>query len=109
MMSQTQPLPQKPLQRLWLWPVLPALALILAFLLPVPHNGTIAGLPKLCAFYLTTGLPCPGCGLTRSVVSCAHGNWSAAVYYHPLGPLVFAAFIALTAAGTLQLVYPRRM
>lgn len=31
-------------------------------------------LPPVCAFRLITGLDCPGCGLTRSVILAAHGN-----------------------------------
>lgn len=109
MIAETQQIQQKPLQRSWLmWPSFAAIVLLVAFVLPVPDNGTIAGVPQLCAFHFTTGLPCPGCGLTRAIVCCAHGRWSEAIGYHPLGPLVFAIFIALAAIGVLGLLQPPR-
>ncbi len=36
-----------------------------------------------------TGLPCPGCGLTRSFVSLGHGHFWEALHWHPLGPALF--------------------
>lgn len=60
-------------------------------LLPLPHgtNGQIGNLPSLCLFYHLTGLPCPGCGLTRSFVSLGHGHFAEALHWHPLGPVLF--------------------
>ena len=72
--------------------------LLLAFLLPPPRGGAIGGLPSLCVFHRLTGLPCPGCGLTRSVVCCAHGLFAASVSFHPLGVFVFAALVVLSLA-----------
>ncbi len=46
-----------------------------------------------CGMKLSTGLPCPGCGMTRSVQSTFHGNLLAAWQYNPFGP------IFLTVAG----------
>jgi hypothetical protein len=46
------------------------------------------GLPGLCIFRNTTGLPCPGCGLTRSFVSAAHGNLALSLRFHRLGWLL---------------------
>ncbi len=53
-------------------------------------------LPPLCVLRQTTGLPCPGCGLSRSVVAAAHGNWSESFTYHRLGG-VFLLFLVLQA------------
>lgn len=79
-----------------LWFIIGLLStLVVARLLPLPQNGTIGGLPSLCIFKNITGLPCPGCGLTRSVVYSAHGQWQQAIAYHPFGPL-FLAGVALT-------------
>lgn len=66
------------------------------------------GLPPLCPFHYLTGLPCPGCGLTRALVSCVHGQWHAAVTYHPLGPLVFVVLLGWILASILQLFWPQR-
>ena len=42
-------------------------------------------LPPMCGFKMSTGLPCPGCGLTRSWVFLAHGDMPASVAHHRLG------------------------
>jgi hypothetical protein len=52
----------------------------------------------LCYFRRFSGLPCPGCGLTRSVVAMAQGDWRLALAFHPFGPLVLGWAIA--ASGT---------
>ena len=45
---------------------------------PVPHT---------CIFKNLTGLPCSGCGLSRSMVEAAHGNLKQSFHYHRLGLL----------------------
>ena len=63
---------------------------VLSFALPVPGgDGRILGLPTVCPFNHMTGLPCPGCGLTRAFVSIAHGHLVDAVRWHALSPLMF--------------------
>ena len=60
-------------------------------LLPLPRgaNGQIGHLPSICLFYHLTGLPCPGCGLTRSFVCLGHGHFWESLHWHPLGPVIF--------------------
>jgi hypothetical protein len=50
-------------------------------------------LPPLCLPQEWFGLRCPGCGLTRSFVYLADGNWSASLEAHRLGWLVAAAVV----------------
>jgi hypothetical protein len=49
-----------------------------------------------CPFEYVTGIPCPGCGLTRAYVAFIRGNIVGAVRYHPLfwflPLLLFVAF-----------------
>ncbi len=48
----------------------------------------------ICFFRLTTGVPCPGCGLTRGVAALSRGEFAQALEYHPAAPL-FAVEAAL--------------
>ncbi len=56
-------------------------------------------LPSACAFRRVTGLPCPGCGLTRSWALTAHGRLGDAIDRHPFGPLTFAAALLVVLRG----------
>ena len=35
-----------------------------------------------CIFRYITGIPCPGCGMTRAVVSVLHGQFATATHQH---------------------------
>ena len=80
---------------------LTAAVLSLSLALPLPRHGIIAGVPSVCVFFNLTGTPCPGCGLTRSFVSLAHGHVREAFVWHPLGPLLFAGAL-LYLVGTAR-------
>ncbi len=65
-------------------------------LLPLPSPaGQIAHLPSVCLFYHLTGLPCPGCGLTRSFVCLGHGHWRESLHWHPLGMIIYGILLLL--------------
>jgi hypothetical protein len=63
--------------------------------------------PVLCPFRLATGLPCPGCGLTRSWVFLAHGDFAAALRANPFGYLTMAAAIVIVAIAVTAAVSRR--
>mgnify|MGYP002778380261 CR=1 FL=1 len=63
--------------------------LLLSLLLPSPQNGQILGVGSICTFKNVFGIPCPGCGLTRSFVAIARGQWAESFAWHPLGPLLW--------------------
>lgn len=69
--------------------------IVVAAALPADHieNG-----PVLCLFRRLTGLPCPGCGLTRSWVYLMHGDLTHAFLSNPFGPLLVLAVLALAVA-----------
>ena len=56
-------------------------------------EGDLSSGPTLCPFRLVTGVPCPFCGMTRSLFALGQGDLGAGVRFHPLGPalLVVAA------------------
>jgi len=49
----------------------------------------------LCIFKWLTGIPCPACGATRSVMSLLHADFLNALLINPLGFLLLAALIVL--------------
>ncbi len=50
-------------------------------------------LPQSCASRSLLGLRCPGCGLTRSIIHLAEGDWRASWRSHRLGGLMAAVLI----------------
>jgi drug/metabolite transporter (DMT)-like permease len=38
----------------------------------------------MCLFKLLTGMPCPGCGMTRAYLHLFKGDLAGAFYFHPL-------------------------
>ncbi|MCR6640351.1 MAG: DUF2752 domain-containing protein [Sporocytophaga sp.] len=51
----------------------------------------------LCIFKLTTGIPCPGCGMGRATIELIRGNFAEAYHYNilsiPFSVLVIITFI----------------
>ena len=62
----------------------------------------------ICPFALITGGACPGCGMTRALLSLATGDVDVALEYHPLAivvaiELVFlATWFLLRRAGRVR-------
>ena len=57
-----------------------------------------------CPLHALTGIPCPGCGLSRACVALLRGEWGEAMSLHALAP----AFLLLTIALTASVVLPAR-
>ncbi|MFT6399065.1 MAG: hypothetical protein ACJAYU_003828 [Bradymonadia bacterium] len=67
----------------------------------------IATGPILCLFRRITALPCPGCGLTRSVVTLGNGDLVGAFEHHPLGILFVAVLCAVIGSWMIGLARNR--
>lgn len=66
----------------------------------VLHLGlSLAGLPAwTCPIRAATGVPCPGCGLTRATMQLLHGDVISSLQTHAFAPvLLFALVIMLVA------------
>ncbi len=64
---------------------------------------------RCCWLERSTGLPCPGCGLGRSLSCALHGLVGASWTYHPFG-IVFLAILTATAmVGVLPLPARERL
>ena len=59
-----------------------------------------------CSFQLAFGIPCPNCGMTRSMILFVHGAVADALRLNPAGPLLVLAMLAagviLVLRGTAQ-------
>ncbi len=66
------------------------LVIIISFILPPEGLGR-----STCGLYILTKLPCPACGLTRSVTSISHLRFAKAFYYHPFGFIFYIIFLFL--------------
>jgi hypothetical protein len=88
-----------------------AAAVLLPPVAPGAEGGlTLAGvrLPEVCALQRAAGLPCPGCGLTRSWVSALHARPAESLAHHPLGWLVLLYVAAQLGRHAAWLTLPRR-
>ena len=65
-------------------------------------------LPR-CVFKTLTGLPCPSCGLTRTIIALSRGDVDRALFLNPLATIACAAGLLylLYAAAVLALRLPR--
>lgn len=58
----------------------------------------------LCPFRAVTGIPCPGCGMTRAFCALGHGDLPGAFGYNALAPFVFAAGLLVWAHALATLL-----
>lgn len=75
-----------------------SLCLIGYFWVGINYNQTIkrgTEVVDVCLFKQVTGLPCPSCGATHSVLYLLQGNIEEAVIINPLGILLFFSMILL--------------
>ena len=56
----------------------------------------------VCPLQAATGLPCPGCGLTRGTTALLRGDVQRALAFHPFSPLVIVGIVLLV----LSLILP---
>jgi hypothetical protein len=80
-------------------------ASLLAAPLLSPH--AVDSGPVLCPFRRLTGLPCPGCGMTRSFVALGHGDVGSAFAFNRLGPLLMTVFVIAVVWKVVSLLSPR--
>ena len=64
------------------------------------------GVPP-CSFLVTTGWPCPSCGVTTSLAAMARGRVSLAWKAQPFGIAVFGLLVLLFIVGGAELICNR--
>ena len=53
-----------------------------------------------CPFFRLTGMPCPGCGLTRACLLLLQGNVHASLKFHAFAP-IFLVLLFMMSVSTL--------
>jgi hypothetical protein len=74
------------------------------FLLLLNHDNHLETAQSFCPFKMLTGFPCPGCGITKSMVYCYEGDIVKSLYYHILGPFIILFCIVTITVLTTELV-----
>jgi hypothetical protein len=79
------------------------LALVTAYFFP------FTDLLPSCVFNTMTGIPCPTCGVTRSLVHLAQGNFLTAFRMNPLFALMIVTALLAFMLNAISLIgkYPR--
>jgi len=103
------------------WPAIrcwgPAV-LVVAVLIVSSAAEWPARLPfTVCVFRNVTGLPCPGCGMTRGFVAMGHGHLAEAWRFNMLAPALYVcawgylvyAFACGIRPSLSRLAFPRRL
>lgn len=63
--------------------------------------------PITCAVLALTGWPCPGCGMTRSVVALSNGQLAASFEQHPLGWIVVVGLVSVILSWCVGVIRNR--
>lgn len=74
------------------WNILISTCLIL-LLIPFINISTLNSIPHFCLFQKIVGIPCPVCGVTRSVVSLSEFNIVESFSYNPAGILIVFSLV----------------
>lgn len=85
------------------------LAMALPFLVHAVREYIVPQFYILCPFLTVSGLRCPFCGLTGSLLSLSQGELLKAFWYHPLGPIVWGGMALFVVSSFVLLVFRRRV
>lgn len=70
------------------------LALVATPLIGAPLYNLGWRIPGLvCPLRHWTGIPCPTCGMTRSLMAMVRGDWEQALIHHVFGPLLLIGLV----------------
>ena len=81
--------------------------LIIPFFILLTNNGTLESEQSFCPFKMLTGFPCPGCGITKSLVYLYEGDLHKSITFHLFGPVVMVLSVYFLIKFSLELYYKK--
>ncbi len=81
--------------------------LIIPFFILLTNNGSLEGEQSFCPFKMLTGFPCPGCGITISLVFFYDGDLLKSITFHLFGPFVVVLSVYYLVKLSLELYYKK--
>lgn len=83
------------------------LVLIIPFFIHITNNGNLEKEQSLCPSKMLTGFPCPGCGITKSLVYLYEGDLLKSIAFHLFGPVVLVLSVYFLIKLSLELYYKK--
>lgn len=81
--------------------------LIIPFFILLTNNGSLESEQSFCPFKMLTGFPCPGCGITKSLVYLYEGDLLKSITFHLFGPVVMVLSVYFLIKFSLELYYKK--
>lgn len=81
--------------------------LSIPFLIYYNDKGNLEAEQSFCPFKMLTGLPCPGCGITKSMVYFYDGNIYKSLLHHLFGPFIIILSLFLLVKFTFEIINKR--
>jgi hypothetical protein len=83
-------------------------SMLLALVLFSPALAAISGLGQICLFRYLADIPCPGCGVTSSVLEISQGKIARAVKTNPAGVVVVVGIAAQALFHGMAVCWPKQ-
>ncbi|MDG2990304.1 DUF2752 domain-containing protein [Candidatus Synechococcus calcipolaris G9] len=64
---------------------------------------------SFCPMLNLTGIPCPGCGMTRSFMAMVRGEVDQAISFHLFGPALLTTFLGLAIFLAIELYQGKKI
>jgi len=71
-------------------------------------DDALAAKPSICPFMRFLGIPCPGCGLTKSIAALYRGGIVESLKYNPLGIVIAVCCCIVTISVVYDAISGKR-
>ncbi len=78
----------------WFWiAIIYGTVFVLPIIMYFTSLDEIEQAQSFCPVKMLTGIPCPGCGMTKSILCLFHGEWQKSISFHAFGPVLVAILL----------------